>query len=516
MYMRSEYPLSRLVLSLVLLTAFPTFQPVQVTSTDAYLARQMMALQAPYRSHLYSVSDVPFYQINATVDVQGGKVDGNLSVRYTNTADKSISGLVFRLLPNAKTIYGDGSLMVKTVTQGSIALDFELSKDQTVLRVPLLQRLAPGQSVSIGVEFVTKLPIDDHHGYGILNQTSRVTSLAGWYPVLAVYKDGWQTPDTPRVGDALTAETSLYEVTLTVPTEVSVVSTGTVARVERNGPEAAWYLVSGPAREFAVAISEEFEQHQAQVDGVTVSFYSLPTSHSHVTPEATLATINTALKVFVDQFGPYPFTELDVVEMPISIGGYEFPGMVYADDRLRSQGDPADYEYIIVHEVAHQWWYGLVGNDSILEPWLDESLASYSASIYLEQAQGGGKGEALLNYWRHTYGQRTDQQPPVNSSALDFSGWPTYRSPIYYQGALFLDTLREAIGDSAFSQLLRDYLATYRYRSATTEDFLTLAQAVSCRDLDEIFEQWFQVDGSIAAAQCSPRLTEEYSLGGFQ
>ena len=72
-----------------------------------------------------------------------------------------------------------------------------------------------------------------------------------------------------------------------------------------------------------------------------------------------------------------------------------------------------------------------------------------------------------------------------NSSALDFSNWLAYRSPVYYQGALFLNALREEIGDESFFSLIRRYLATYRYRFATTKDFLRLAEAVSCCDLNK-------------------------------
>ena len=496
----------------MLLAVFPAIPPIEHVSEEGYLARQTVALRPAFHHHLNAIPDMSFYDINASVDLQHATVEGELTLRYTNTMDSPLSELVFRLLPNAKTIYGGGSLTVGSVTQGSRALAFVLSPDQTVMHVPLSRRLEPGQTVALDVTFVTELPIDSRRGYGILNQTSRVTSLAGWYPILTVYKKGWQTPDTPKVGDALAAETSLYEVTLAVPTQVSVVSTGMVTRVERRGAKAVWHLVSGPAREFAAAISEDFEQHQAQVDGVTVRFHALPADQARTPPEVAFATITTAFKVYTDQFGPYPFTEFDVVEAPIPIGGYEFPGMVYADYRLRSQGDPADYQYILAHEIAHQWWYGLVGNDSIHEPWLDESLASYSASIYLEQAEGKDKGKALVTYWRHTYGRRTAQQPPVNSSALAFSNWLDYRSPVYYQGALFLDALRQEIGDVAFFSLIRRYLATYRYRIATTTDFLRLAETVSCRDLHEFFEQWFRVGDNIAPTQCTLWLPEASHL----
>jgi hypothetical protein len=494
------------LLLLAVLQAHPVTRPA---SASGYLAPQAAAMRAPYRHHLVAIADAPLYHINATVDLESARVDGKLNLRYTNTAAESLSELVFWLLPNATTIYGGGSLSVETVTQGAKGLDFEISEDRTLMRVPLSRPLALGQALSLDIKFATQLPINSHRGYGILNQTSSVTSLAGWYPLLTAYRVGWRTSDVPQVGDALMAETSLYEVSLTVPAEASVVSTGITSRVVKTASEATWHLVSGPAREFAVAISEDFEQHQAQVGGVTVRFHSLPASYARTSPDTALAEVVASFEVFSTQFGPYPFAEFDVVELPISIGGYEFPGMVYVDERLRSQGDPADYRYIIAHEVAHQWWYGLVANDSINEPWLDESLASYSAAIYLEQAQGERAADALISYWKRTYGPRSGQSPPINSSALDFSSWLTYRSPVYYQGALFLDALREETGDELFFLFLKRYLATYRYQSATTEDFLKLAEAISCRDLDPLFERWFELDASIAPERCTLWLVDK-------
>ncbi len=236
---------------------------------------------------------------------------------------------------------------------------------------------------------------------------------------------------------------------------------------------------------------------------MTVRFHALPSSGARTSPGIALEMITAAFGVFSDQFGPYPFTEFDVVDAPVSIGGYEFPGMVYVDDQLRRVGSLADYRYIVAHEVAHQWWYGLVGNDSVEEPWLDESLASYSAAIYLEQVEGRAAGDALVAYWRRAYGQPRGADPLVNSSALEFAGWAAYRSPAYYQGALFLDALREELGDASFFLLIRRYLTDFRYTSATTEDFLRLAEEIACRDLDPLFAQWFQLDGGIVSTTCA-------------
>lgn len=502
---RSGHPTSGVMLSLSLLIVFPAFPPPRHPPENAYLDNQVRALQLPFQHHLDVMADSPFYQIDALVDLEKATVEGQLRLDYTNTTGRSLAELVFRLLPNATSIYGGGSLVVETVTEGARRLYFELSADGTVLRVPLSRRLAPGRSVALDMQFVTQIPTNNGQGYGILKQTPRITSLAGWYPILAVYQDGWQTPDIPKVGDAMVAETSLYDVALDVPREVDVVSTGMVARLERTGSRTVWHMISGPARDFAVAIGADFETREARVGGVAVRFHTLPTTSARTSSDAAFSTIIDAFKVFGARFGPYPFTEFDVVEAPISIGGYEFSGMVYVDDGLRVHGAPSDYRFIVAHEVAHQWWYGLVGNDSILEPWLDESLASYAAAIYLEHAEGQARADGLVAYWRGVYGLREGHDPPINSAALEFSSWLTYRSPVYYQGALFLDTLRAEMGDSAFFLLLRRYMASNRYQSVTTEDFLQMAESVVCRDLHSLFKDWFEVDSGGPPRQCALR-----------
>jgi aminopeptidase N len=490
------------MLSVMLLAVFQLNPPLGHAPAPAYLERQTSALQPSFRHELSALSAASYYYIDASVDLDNATVKGVLNLRFTNVTDRSLSELVFRLLPNANTIYGGGSLSIDTVSQGSQSLDYVLLQDGTVMRVSLAKWLPPRDSVTLDVRFVTQIPVNSRRGYGILNQTYQITSLAGWYPVLTALDEGWRTPGIPQVGDAVLSETSLYEVSLRVPDDVSVVSTGRVTRVEQDGDEKVWHLVSGPAREFAAAISADFEQYEAQVDGVTARFHALPGLGARTSPDVALEMIAAAFGVFSDQFGPYPFTEFDVVEAPVSIGGYEFPGMVYVDSQLRRGGSPADYRYIVAHEVAHQWWYGLVGNDSVEEPWLDESLASYSAAIYLEKAEGKAAGDALIAYWRRVYGQPGAAGPPVNSSALEFTGWPAYRSPAYYQGALFLDALREELGDAAFYLLTRRYLADFRFASATTEDFLRLAEEIACRDLDPLFARWFQLDGSVVSTAC--------------
>jgi aminopeptidase N len=461
-----------------------------------YLSRQAAALQPAFRADLETLDEAPRYTLIGTVDPERGNVTGQMTVHYTNRTETALSELVFRLYPNAWTIYGGGSLTVERVAQDKVELEIELSEDRTVLHVPLQHPLAQGEAVSLDLSFTAQTPSQSSQGYGIFNRAQGVLTLAGWYPVLALYDSDWQTPSIPLVGDALLAEISLYEVTLTVPSGYDVVSTGILVGQQGDEEQVTWHLVSGPAREFAAAISNRFEEYETKVGAVTIHLRTLPADNPAVTAEEALQMASEAFKAYSDRFGVYPYTELDVVEAVVSIGGYEFPGMVYVQAAKRIWGTSDNYQYLVAHEVAHQWWYGLVGNDFVEEPWLDESLATYATVIYLEHAEDMQAGENLVGYWRRTYGSRELQEPPVNSSTLDFRDWGAYRQAVYIHGALFLDQLRQELGDEEFFELLQRQQTKHRYKMATTAEFLHLAEEVAGRDLNLIFKDWFETDAT--------------------
>jgi len=465
-------------------------------ASDAYLARQAAALRPAFRADLEALADAPRYTIEASVDPELGSVAGLMQLDYTNTTGETLTELAFRLLPNAESIYGGGSLSVTSVAAAGAPLESKSSEDGTVLWVQLERSLAPGESLSLELTFSAQVPERTSQGYGIFNRALGALTLAGWYPLLAIHgEDGWDTPPVPATGDAMFAETSFYEVRLTTPAGYQVVSTGSVVGQEEGPAGVTWHLVSGPVREFAIAVSDRFEVREAQAGEVTLRLHTLPAEEPAVAPDAGLETLAETFAVYVERFGPYPFVEFDLVEAVVPIDGYEFSGMAYLDYAKRTRETAEDYRYSLAHEVAHQWWYGLVGNHSVREPWLDESLASYAALIALEVSVSSEAGEALLADWKETAGRRGPGDPPVNSSTLAFATWDPYHATVYTRGALFLDELRAELGDDgAFFTLLKRYQAAYRYQMATTADFLSLAEEVAGWDLDPLFAIWFDLD----------------------
>jgi hypothetical protein len=478
------------LLLLVITSSLVGSRPYQSTN-DAYLSRQAAALQPAFQSDLEHLATAPRYTLQATIDPQSGSVSGQMTLQFTNNTPDTLSELLFRLFPNATAIYGGGSLNVTGVTEEGASLKTTLSHDRTVLHVLLQHPLEPKQDISVDLAFNAQVPEHTTQGYGIFNRALGVTSLAGWYPLLAPYDNGWQAPSVWWVGDAMWAETSLYEVMLTLPAGYQVVSTGVSVGQQAGNGQVTWHMVSGPAREFALAISDRFQVLETQMDGVTLHYYALPAQRSTNSPKDGLGIMAQAFHTYVNRFGPYPFPELDMVENRVTVDGYEFSSMVEIDYIARTQSRLDDYQYFVAHEVAHQWWYGLVGDSSVYEPWLDEGFATYSAVIYLGDTEGAQAASRLLAAWKNAEGPHGPNDPPLNSSTLDFSSWAAYHKIVYTHAAFFLDQLRQELGDDKFFELLKRYQVTYRYQLVTTTDFLNMAQQVAGHDLSPLFSTWF-------------------------
>ena len=128
----------------------------------------------------------------------------------------------------------------------------------------------------------------------------------------------------------------------------------------------------------------------------------------------------------------------------------------------------------------------MVANDQAYEPWLDEALATYSERLYYESYHP----EFLDWWWEFRVGL---YQPAgwVNSTIYDFATFRPYVNAVYLRGALFLEDLREQIGDEAFFSTLRDYLERNSYSQVTREDFQESLHKHTSGDLEALWREYF-------------------------
>jgi aminopeptidase N len=265
-----------------------------------------------------------------------------------------------------------------------------------------------------------------------------------------------------------------------------------VATAEHDDGTRTLLAVGGPIRDFYIAMSADYRVVSQQVDGTRVNSYYLP-GQEEGGAEA-LRYASESLHLFSQEFGAYPYAELDVVATPTSAGGIEYPGVIAIASSF--YGDP-DYYYfgvVVTHEVAHQWWHGLVGSDQLDEPWMDEALTNYSMYLYYEGTAGRDQANVIKEkVFKEPY--RTAQQEfrdrevggPVSSFSQE-----DYVTIVYGKGPLFFDAVRAQVGDAAFFAALQTYLARHRYRVAYPEDLIAAFEDASGQQIDDLYRSWIE------------------------
>lgn len=480
--------------------ASPTVEPVSTPVQPGIPDEQADAMLPAARGDLGTLRDLTHYTIRVTIDYDNLTFEGQEVVDYTNTERTPLDKLNFRLFPNGGRSYGNGALTVSRVTVDGEPVEPELSLEDTVLQVRLPAILKRGKSAQLVLQFQGTVPRDfgatsERSGYGIYNFSDGVMALADWYPILAVFDDeGWNLDPPSAVGDSVYSDAAFYTVDVTTRSDVVVAATGVeVGREVLNGTTHYRY-VSGPARDFFLVLSPDFKAVTDSVDGVTINSYYLP---RHETGGQTALRVAVgALKTYDQHFGPYPYVELDVIDAPMkNAAGVEYPGIVLIGDFLYDNSRNPFFGVATAHEVAHQWWYNVVGNDVIDEPWLDEALTTFSSAVYVQDIEGQNAFQQNVEQWTEGYDQAVQKgEDDLVTRPMGYWDQPAHRelygTIVYLKGALFFQAVRDEIGDDAFFRALRTYHTTEKYKIASADDLLNAFEEAVGRQLDDLYQKW--------------------------
>ncbi len=441
-----------------------------------------------------------FYDITAVYDETNGKLDATLSLSYVNASDAILDELYFHLYPAAYRSgaqfspvppsqraeaypYGVdyGGIDVKQVSVGGVEQAFEIGgNDEDVLVIPLTKELDPTQKTRVDVSFTVTVPKVRHR----LGYHDGVINFGNWYPIACVKtEDGFDTSPYYSNGDPFFSECADYKVTLTVPSSLTAAMSGTSKRSD-SGVTSTYVSTISNARDFAFVLGE-FKVAKAVVGGTNVLYYYRKDTDA---PNS-LKTAADALAWFSESFGKYPYATYSVVETPFLSGGMEYAGLVYVSDSLNKSLT----QEAIVHETAHQWWYGLVGSDQVNHAWMDEGLAEYSTTLFYEHNPDYGvtykarMADAVAAY--AVWSDVTMDDGVMEKKVCDFSEFD-YAYATYLKGAILLDSVRKTIGSEAFFASLKAYSKQYAYRIAYPQDMISVFEQTSNRKCKTVFDSF--------------------------
>ncbi|NWG34296.1 MAG: M1 family metallopeptidase [Chloroflexi bacterium] len=492
---------SLLSLSLILVSCnFPAPKPDSPTSTpepdpmtvpwdDRSLFQD--GLVASAQSVLNELRGASVYHIEFTLAGSLDQITGTEAVRYTNTEAIPLEEIHFRLFPN---ILGGEMTVSNLRVDGRVASPrYELAN--SLMIVPLSAPLEVGQSVVVRMDFAVNVPQTVNLNYGVLAYNDDVLALAHAYPVICVFNDeGWNAELPPPDGDISFADAAFYLVRIRAPKGLMVIASGReIRRVEEDQTQVLT-VANGPARDFYLAASPHYEEISQTFGEVTIRSYAPKEMRDGA--QLALEVASRAIEVFSRRYAPYPYTEFDIVSTPTLALGIEYPGITAIASRIYGvggeyRGAPASQymESTVAHEVGHQWFYHLVGNDQLDDPWLDESLTQFVTLQYYADVNGSDGEDGFRSWLESRWESVNKAEIPIGMPVADYQGGE-YGAIVYGRGALFFDALRGEMGTVTFDAFMRKYTETFSWQIAMPETMQSLAEQTCACDLDALFAGW--------------------------
>ncbi|NBR04623.1 MAG: hypothetical protein EBT92_02520 [Planctomycetes bacterium] len=499
-------------------------------------------------------ADLPAYQIQMNLDTVNHLVDVNQKATWTNRSDAPVRKIVFVTHSNYVVPDSDIALMAKTLELLRLnpgdslgvktpCLEIKtmavLDKDgkprklkyqfsgptKTTLEFDLDSPLAKGEKITFDLEFRMRLP----EKQGRWGHWKNVTFLTNWLPIFAYHKHDWhaETPNDTEQGWKPTPfipwhqpfynEAGIYDVTATLDIDQQIASTGTILREEKlaNGRKKV-HLEAKGTRDFAFLCSTRFKILETEIKlpgretPLKVKIQAFE-EHEFYAKEF-MRIVCECMVTYSHWFGPYPYPEFTIVESYFGWNGNECGSLVMIDERIFSMPHFAKRyaEYLISHEVCHQWWYNLVGTDGYRETWMDEALATYFSHRFLNQTRG--KNNELLEYpdglkWmpnikREDYrmngfygsvgrGDNTSILKPMDK----FGHVVTLFSMCYDKGAKIVEMIESRIGEQAFLDVMRGVRKKYEYKVMHVSDFQKELETQTGKSWEDFFEKWLKGTG---------------------
>ena len=451
-------------------TPIPESQPTAVSTTAA-----------PVPDNLRR----PNYQIEVALDYAGRTAHITQTVTLTNNSPDHWSFLIFHAAP----AHWPGFFELEQVTLTTTTIPVAITPviNNTMIHLPLSNPLLAGETAQVQFRYHLSLPRLDSLGWGPVGNAGwspELIQMGDWYPSLVPYDAAagrWQTWQYVPVGDPVRNELADFEVAITTDTNVVIAAPGYLSTI---GDTRTYRLENG--RAFAFLASPHYTTIEGYSQNTPVRVYVLGRNLS-LAP-IVLNTAVQSMNLFLNRFGPYPHDELIIAENGfltameysaiISLSGFAFREY---NNSPRSLLTP-----ITAHEVAHQWWYSAVGNDQVLEPWLDEALCMFAELLYFEAYHP----DDVAWWWQYRV-HRWRPTGYVDATIYDFDNSPDFVHDMYSQAAYFMRDLRAEMGEANFNSFLRAYYHQYQNQIATADDFFALAQSYSNSDLTPLVGRYF-------------------------
>lgn len=429
------------------------------------------------------------YDIQAKLDTEKMTITGKQKVTYRNTSSDPLQDVVFRLFADANrsketqpTMFARnneqiakdnpdkkpedflGGIEIISVKDASTGRTLDFKNENQALTVSLAKALKEGEAVALELEFKTKIPF----GMQRLSYYKDIVNGAHWFPVMSVY-DGkthaWAKKPYSKTFESDYYDMADYRVSLNVPEKLQVAMPGQLSEAAAEPGRKTVTAQADKTRELVFFASPKYHKASKTVNGLTVEYYYYNDDNDPKKTDVINQYIDQAFKAitfFSEKFGPYDYPEFRIVESHVEGVAVEFSRLIQMG--LVSPLDDPENKTAFVHEIAHQWFHSIIGNDSEHESFLDEGFADFAMAYFYEE-----QGNKMSGF----DGVRMDEFPleeSINSTNDNVGDSPD--AVFYKKGRLAIYELYRTVGQAKFDSFMKEYYNRYAYRNATVEGLL--------------------------------------------
>ncbi|MCH7732166.1 MAG: M1 family metallopeptidase [Candidatus Marinimicrobia bacterium] len=482
------------------------------------------------------------YQMNVSLDPEEHLLSGESSITYVNNSPDTLDRIYMHLYPNAfqegsvkhreyKTVHYSGGISednpsyikVKDfyVGKNDVKDSLEFKVDDTILSADLLSPLLPGDTLFFHLNWEHK--VREHEGRA--GYKGDQYDFAQWYPKLVVYDEkGWHNVPFHAMGEFY-GEFGTFDVTIDIPEHFIVGATGVVVEgdpgweavtVDTSLDFSEWIdgldstIVDSAVRrivsfhaenvhDFAWITSPTFVYEHGMWNDIDIHVLynkSVGEKWTKVVRERS----ERAVEWLSTQFGPYPYPQVTTTHALLG-GGMEYPMLVM---------NGRESEGLIVHEIGHIWFFGILGNNEVDDAWLDEGFTTFQTGWYMNNRyppygidfeNSTRYGDFEKKWWKFTTRFESTQwqvnqyitskyNEPIAKTSSSFGGYGSYRMNAYSKPALMLYSLRYLLGDEVFDRAMKTYYQRWMLKHPDEDRFRSVMEEVSGQELDWFFDQW--------------------------
>ncbi|TXB67050.1 M1 family metallopeptidase [Vicingus serpentipes] len=505
----------------------------------------------------------PYFQqtVNYAIDVELNdklhQLNASETIEYTNNSPDKLEYIYFHIWPNAYKKYNTalgkqklengetrfyhakdeelGFIDGLNFTSKGKVLEWEYDfKNEDICRVFLAETLLPGETVEISTPFSVKLPKGIFSRLGHMGESYQITQ---WYPKPAVYdKDGWHQMPYLDQGEFY-SEYGTFDVKITLPKNYIVGATGDLINGEKElewlslkAIETATKIETFDDTDLAFPLSNDtlktLNYHQENVHDfawfadkryhVLKGEVELPHSKEKVTTWAmftnneaylwkkSIEYLNDAIYYYSLWNGDYPYKQVTAVDGALSAGGgMEYPNVTV----IGESGNDFGLETVIMHEVGHNWFYGILGSNERDHPWMDEGLNSLNENRYIETKYPNAKLlpvdsgiTPLLRFfdladYKHkasyellyTTNARLNKDQAIEEKSANYTSM-NYGGIVYSKTAIVFDYLLAYLGEEIFDKCMHHYFDEWKFKHPQPQDLRAIFEEETGKDLSWFFD----------------------------